>query len=86
MLVHFLIPIADGEYGIGWHLKGQQSGRELRLQAGESVEGGTPAWVVNYTQNPVFTLEVRARLLTCFFMLLTLLLMDCWEFVFKFNY
>lgn len=49
MLVHFLIPIADGEYGIGRHLKGQQSGRELQLQAGESVEGGTPAWVVNYT-------------------------------------
>lgn len=62
MLVHFLIPIADGEYGIGRHLKGQQSGRELQLQAGESVEGGTPAWVVNHTLNPVFTLKVGALL------------------------
>ncbi|KAJ8786395.1 hypothetical protein J1605_006370 [Eschrichtius robustus] len=34
----------DGEHGILQHLKGQQSGHEHQLHAGESVEGGVPAW------------------------------------------
>ncbi|KAB0401244.1 hypothetical protein E2I00_011230, partial [Balaenoptera physalus] len=33
-----------GEHGILQHLKGQQSGHEHQLHAGESVEGGVPAW------------------------------------------
>lgn len=45
VLVHFLISITDGEHGLLQHLKGQQPGHEHQLHAGESVEGGVPAWV-----------------------------------------
>lgn len=52
MLVHFLISITDGDYGILQISKGSSLDvNEYQLHDGESVTGSAPAWV-KYMQNP----------------------------------